>query len=74
VGLGDSLNDLPMLQVVDFPILVQKPDAQYDEDVRRRLPGVHLAEGVGPKGWSLAVKKILEDLAEWPPVSAKPIS
>jgi mannosyl-3-phosphoglycerate phosphatase len=74
VGLGDSLNDLPMLQVVDFPILVQRPDADYDEDVRIRFPGVHLAEGVGPKGWNLTVKKILEDLAERQAVSAEPVS
>ena len=34
VGLGDSLNDLPMLESVDYPILIQKPNGSYDQDVQ----------------------------------------
>ena len=29
IGLGDSLNDFPMLAAVDRPVLVQKPDGSY---------------------------------------------
>lgn len=61
VGLGDSLNDLPMLQAVDSPILVQRPDRSYDSDVVRELPGVCLADGVGPIGWNNAVAEILRE-------------
>jgi mannosyl-3-phosphoglycerate phosphatase len=60
IGLGDSRNDLAMLQEVDCPILVQKPDGSYDEEIRKQLPGVHLAEGAGPKGWNAAVAALLE--------------
>lgn len=58
VGLGDSLNDLPMLNIVDRPILVQKPDGSYDSDVR--LPNLLPAHGIGPVGWNWAVLSLLE--------------
>jgi mannosyl-3-phosphoglycerate phosphatase len=59
IGLGDSPNDLPMLQVVDLPILVKKPDGRYDSVVQNRLPHVRLADGVGPQGWKKAVMEVL---------------
>ncbi|MHC5077171.1 MAG: HAD-IIB family hydrolase, partial [Planctomycetota bacterium] len=33
VALGDSLNDLPLLEVVDYPILVKKHDGSYDSSI-----------------------------------------
>lgn len=58
VALGDSLNDLPMLAAVDVPVLVQKPDGNYDARVRERL-NVELAPAVGPAGWNAAVLELL---------------
>lgn len=55
IGLGDSLNDLPMLSVVDVPILVQKKDYTW-EDIN--LPRLRKAQGVGPEGWSRAIEEI----------------
>jgi mannosyl-3-phosphoglycerate phosphatase len=55
VGLGDSLNDLPMLSVVDIPILVQKRDYSW-EDIN--LPRLRKVQGVGPEGWSRAIVEI----------------
>jgi len=57
VALGDSLNDLPMLEVADYPILVQKPDGSYDSSVI--LNSLILASGRGPSGWCNAVFKLL---------------
>jgi len=57
IALGDSLNDLPMLEVVDYPILVQKPDGSYDPSVK--LNNLILASGRGPSGWCDAVFKLL---------------
>lgn len=57
VGLGDSLNDLPMLAEVNRPILVQKPDGSYDS--RIRLPQLALAPAPGPAGWNRAVLELL---------------
>jgi len=57
VGIGDSLNDLPMFQAVDRAFLVQKPDGSYDpqvpEDAARRI------QGIGPRGWRAAVEEVM---------------
>lgn len=60
IGLGDSLNDLPMLALVDHPILVQKPDRSYDPDVQ--LPHLIRAVGVGPVGWNRSLMDLLPTL------------
>ncbi len=57
VALGDSPNDIPMLEAVDIPVIVQKPDGSYDG--RIRIPGVIKAGGVGPRGWCRAVTEII---------------
>lgn len=57
VGLGDSLNDLPMLRAVDVPILVGRPGGGHDPAVR--FDGLILEKGVGPEGWRAAVLEIL---------------
>lgn len=62
VGLGDSTNDLPMLAAVDLPILVQKPDRSYDEEVVSRLPRVTRAPAPGPAGWNETVLELLQGL------------
>ncbi|MGP8329354.1 MAG: HAD-IIB family hydrolase [Methanosarcinaceae archaeon] len=57
IGLGDSQNDLPMLQAVDIPLLVQKPGGEYDTsitDIR-----INKVKGIGPVGWNLAILDIL---------------
>jgi mannosyl-3-phosphoglycerate phosphatase len=57
VALGDSYNDLPMLRVVDYPVLVQKPGGEYDR--RITLPTLRKADGVGPKGWNREILNLL---------------
>jgi len=55
IGVGDSLNDLPMLSTVDIPILVQKRDYAWENiDV----PNLRKVQGIGPEGWSRAIKEI----------------
>ncbi len=53
VGLGDSLNDLPMLNAVDVPILVQKPGGIYDPKIMDER--IKRADGIGPVGWNRAI-------------------
>lgn len=58
-GLGDNANDGPMLDAVDFPFLVRKPDgthAAWDN------PRIARTEGVGPAGWNEAVIGLLKIL------------
>jgi len=55
-GAGDSLNDLPMLKVVDFPYLVQKPDKSW---VDCKVNKISKVNGIGPLGWNMLAKEIL---------------
>jgi len=59
IGLGDSVNDLPLLAVVDIPVLVQKPEGWWEEV---DLPMLRRAEGIGPVGWRKAVEELIEQL------------
>ena len=71
VGIGDSYNDLPMLDAVDRPILVRRPDGGYDPDVA--LAGLVFADGIGPAGWNAAITALLNATdVKTPPPSASP--
>ncbi|MGE0886457.1 MAG: HAD-IIB family hydrolase [Blastocatellales bacterium] len=63
IGLGDSLNDLPMLDAVDLPILVAKPGGRHDQNLMDCLPRVQTVAGIGPRGWQVAVTGILNEKA-----------
>ena len=64
VGIGDSANDLPMLEAVDVPVLVQKPDGTYDDRVD--LDGLIRAPAPGPRGWNWSVKWLLDQPGSGP--------
>ena len=53
IALGDSLNDLPLLQEADYPVLVQKKDGSYESGMD--IPGLIRAEGIGPEGWKNSI-------------------
>lgn len=57
VGIGNSLNDLPMLEAVDLPILVQLAGGSYDAGIM--CPRLTHAPGPGPIGWNRAVLSLL---------------
>ncbi len=57
VGVGDSMNDVPMLRCVDIPILVQKYDGSWAET---DISNIIRVEGIGPAGWQNAFAKIME--------------
>lgn len=58
VGLGDGPSDVPLLEVVDRPFLVERKGGGWiDVDV----PGVERVEGVGPRGWERAIRAVLDE-------------
>ena len=59
VGIGNSLNDLPMLEVVDRPFLVEQPDGGYAEGIS--VDGVTHVKGIGPQGWAVVIQQIIPD-------------
>lgn len=56
VGLGDSLNDLPLLMAVDDPVQIPSPGGK---GLRFRIPGLMVADVPGSLGWRRAVEGIL---------------
>lgn len=59
-GVGDSPNDIPMLNAVTYPVVVQRGDGTF---MREHLPAnTILAGGRGPAGWREGIFKILEVL------------
>jgi len=59
IGIGDSLNDLPFLAVVDRPVLVRKLSGLHEETII--IPGMVRTQSVGPAGWNEAVTKLIEE-------------
>jgi mannosyl-3-phosphoglycerate phosphatase len=54
IGLGDSLNDLPLLESVNIPVLIKKKNNTYDRNIQKKLK-VYKAFDVGPRGWNQAI-------------------
>jgi mannosyl-3-phosphoglycerate phosphatase len=59
IGIGDNQNDLPLLRVVDHPVLVQNENGMYSEDIT--LTNLIRADGIGPRGWNRAIMRLLEE-------------
>lgn len=62
VALGDSLNDLPMLEKADLPFIVRRPDGSYEP--RIAIPNLVRAEGIGPEGWNMVILKLVSSFAD----------
>ena len=65
-GIGDSANDAPMLNLMDVPILVQRPDSSwlnYEGIIIKKNDsnddGVIKVNGIGPKGWENAIYNVI---------------
>ena len=54
-GLGDSLNDLPMLKSVDIPILIRKKDLSYNREIKDAIVDIYISSQAGPEGWNTAI-------------------
>ena len=59
IGIGNSLNDLPMLLAVDHPIFLKEK-----ESVSAEIPfkNVIWVEGAGPKAWNEAILSIVNSI------------
>jgi mannosyl-3-phosphoglycerate phosphatase len=57
IGLGDSENDLPMLRLMDIPVLVQRANGSWCDS---GLKNLLRSTGIGPKGWKNSFSLITE--------------
>ena len=55
-AVGDRRNDLPMLEQVDYPCLVQKPDGSYESGID--IANLIKAGDIGPAGWAKAIGRV----------------
>lgn len=60
LGFGDAPNDLPLLQAVDEPVIVPRPDGAPHPDLVTALPHAVIAPAPGPTGWNAAALAWLE--------------
>jgi mannosyl-3-phosphoglycerate phosphatase family protein len=72
-GIGDSTNDIPMLNLMDIPILVQRQDSSWVDDGEIKMKNavdssrissskLIKVEGIGPNGWENAIHRIILEL------------
>jgi mannosyl-3-phosphoglycerate phosphatase len=59
VGLGDSANDIPMLQQVDVPVVVRRKTGDWE---RIGAANAIYTEEAGPRGWAEAIGAILKKM------------
>jgi len=59
VALGDNPNDIPMLELVDYPIIVQRPNKSYA--MSKNIPNLRRIDGIGSAGWNKAIFELLSD-------------
>ena len=61
MGLGDSFNDIRMLESVDYPVLVKNSHSQQPNV--SHINNIRITEKTGPAGWNQAVKDTIKDIS-----------
>ncbi|PIV23303.1 MAG: mannosyl-3-phosphoglycerate phosphatase [Deltaproteobacteria bacterium CG_4_8_14_3_um_filter_45_9] len=60
VGIGDNVNDIPMLRAVDHPILFKGEDSLFPEELST-IQNLTIVEGTGPQAWNEAILRIVAE-------------
>jgi mannosyl-3-phosphoglycerate phosphatase len=61
VGVGDSLNDLPMLLAVDHPLFFRGGE-DHSLKIPLKIQNLTMVEGTGPQVWNEAILNLLRKL------------
>jgi mannosyl-3-phosphoglycerate phosphatase family protein len=59
IALGDSKNDVSMLNTADFAAVIKSPF--HSRPPVERDEGIYISSGFGPKGWNQVIQKILTE-------------
>jgi len=62
IAIGDSQNDVAMLEAADIALLIPSP--VHDLPALNRESGVYVAEQVAPEGWKQGIETILNELED----------
>ncbi len=60
VGIGDSLNDLPMLSAVDYPVFLKEKD--FREETLLPIQNVRVVDGGGSEAWNEVILNVVNEL------------
>lgn len=60
VAIGNSPNDVPMLERVEYPVIVKRPDGSYESI---NIPWLIRADGIGPVGWKEAILYLFQSFS-----------
>ncbi len=61
MGLGDALNDVPLLRSVDLPVVVRGSSEEVTREVHQLVPWAEVTNARGPLGWQAAVLKVVAE-------------
>jgi mannosyl-3-phosphoglycerate phosphatase len=61
MGLGDALNDVPLLHAVDLPVVVRSSSAEMTRRMHEMVPWAEVTDALGPLGWQAAVLKVVAE-------------
>ncbi len=56
IGLGDSANDIPMLENVDLPVIIRKKTGRWE--IMKGNDSVMYSDKAGPTGWAESIDRI----------------
>ncbi|WP_111891418.1 HAD-IIB family hydrolase [Acinetobacter sp. MB5] len=59
VGLGDSPNDLPLLEITNFAVVIRTGQSNGIALSRKDLQNIYYSEYYGPKGWCQGIQHFL---------------
>jgi len=60
IAIGDSHNDIAMLEAADFAVIIRSPS--HEPPDLARSDGVYLTEAQGPAGWDEGVREMLKTI------------
>jgi mannosyl-3-phosphoglycerate phosphatase family protein len=64
IAIGDSHNDLAMLEAADYALIIRSP--AHPPPTPARCRNLYISEATGPQGWNEGVRAILEQLHRFP--------
>ena len=62
VALGDSQNDIAMLEMVDHAVVIRSPAHEHPSVNAKRSQDVYVTQEQGPRGWVEGVTRVLKKL------------